>query len=59
MDGTFDITELRHTGTVWDYVKELTSLMLDVPDIFEKEKLFNFQTGLQQWAQIEVRRQGG
>lgn len=32
--------------------------MLDIPDMSEEDKLFNFQIGLRQWAQIEIRRQG-
>lgn len=32
--------------------------MLDIPEMAEEDKLFYFQTGLQQWAQLEVRRQG-
>ncbi|KAL0386157.1 UNVERIFIED_CONTAM: hypothetical protein Sradi_3010000 [Sesamum radiatum] len=32
--------------------------MLDVRDMFEEDKLFNFLSGLQTWAQTELRRQG-
>ncbi|KAK4403121.1 hypothetical protein Sango_1052800 [Sesamum angolense] len=32
--------------------------MLDVRDMFEENKLFNFLSGLQTWAQTELRRQG-
>ena len=42
------LKKLKHTGTVRDYVKEFTSLMLDICDMFEEDKLFNFLTGLQQ-----------
>ena len=38
--------KLKHTGTVCDYVEEFTSLMLDIRDISEEDKLFNFVTGL-------------
>ncbi|KAL0336608.1 UNVERIFIED_CONTAM: hypothetical protein Sradi_4872700 [Sesamum radiatum] len=50
--------KLRHVGTVRDYVKEFSSLMLDVRDMPEEDKLFNFLLGLQTWAQTELRRQG-
>ncbi|KAK4397821.1 hypothetical protein Sango_1257600 [Sesamum angolense] len=45
-------------STVRDYVKEFSSLMLDVRDMSEEDKLFNFLSGLQTWAHTELRRQG-
>ena len=45
-------------GTVWDYVKEFSSLMLDIKNMSQEDKLFNFVSGLQAWAQTELRRQG-
>ena len=45
-------------GTVRDYVKEFSSLILDIKNMFEEDKLFNFVSGLQAWAQTELRRQG-
>ncbi|KAK4382005.1 hypothetical protein Sango_2915600 [Sesamum angolense] len=52
------LRKLKHAGTVRDYVKEFSSLMLDVRDMPEEDKLFNFLSGLQTWAQTELRRQG-
>ena len=49
---------LRHTGLVRDYVKEFSSLMLDMKNMLEKDKLFNFMFELQWWAEMELRRQG-
>ena len=49
---------LRHTGSVRDYVKEFSSLLLDIKDMSEEDKLFNFMAGLQNWAQSELRRLG-
>lgn len=49
--------KLKHIGTVLDYIKEFTSLMLDIPDMFEEDKFFNFQTTLWKWAQIEIQPQ--
>lgn len=51
------LKKLKHTGTVREYVKELSSLMLDIKNMSEENKLFNFMSGLR-WAQIELRRQG-
>ncbi|KAL6312213.1 hypothetical protein AAG906_025555 [Vitis piasezkii] len=52
------LKKLRHTGSVRDYVKEFSSLMLDIKNMLDKDKLFNFMFGLQWWAQMELRRQG-
>ncbi|KAL0433410.1 UNVERIFIED_CONTAM: hypothetical protein Slati_2675300 [Sesamum latifolium] len=51
------LRNLRCTGTVRGFVKELSSLMLDVRDMSEEDKLFNFMAGLQPWAQTKLRRQ--
>ena len=52
------LKRLRHTRSVRDYVKEFSSLMLDIKNMSEEDKLFNFMSGLQGWAQTEFRRQG-
>ncbi|XP_059668777.1 uncharacterized protein LOC132313854 [Cornus florida] len=52
------LKKLKHTGTVRDYVKDFSSLMLDFRNMSEEDKLFNFMSGLQPWAQAELRRQG-
>ncbi|PIN25087.1 hypothetical protein CDL12_02170 [Handroanthus impetiginosus] len=52
------LRKLKHTGSVRDYVKEFSSLMLDIREMSEEDKLFNFMSGLQNWAQAELRRQG-
>lgn len=49
---------LRQTGTVREYVKEFTSLMLDITDMSKEDQLFNFLSGLEPWAQTELQRQG-
>ena len=41
------IKHLKHTGSIRDYVKEFSSLMLEAPDMNEKELLFNFMDNLQ------------
>ena len=52
------LKKLKQTGSVRDYVKEFRSLILDIKDMSEVNKLFNFMSGLQGWAQTELRRQG-
>ena len=52
------IKHLKNTGSICDYVKELSSLMLEAPDMNEKELLLNFMENLQSWAEQELRRRG-
>ena len=49
---------LKHTGSIRDYVKEFSSLMLESHNMIEKELLFNFMDNLQGWAEQELRRRG-
>ena len=44
------IKHLKHTGSIRDYVKEFSSLILEAPDMSEKDLLFNFMEKLQGWA---------
>lgn len=48
---------LKQTGSVKDYVKEFCALLLNVRNMSEDDKLFNFESGLKSWAQQELRRQ--
>ena len=49
---------LKHTDSVRDYVKEFSSLMLKIRNMSDEDKLFNFVSRLQGWAQKELQRQG-
>ncbi|RVW34490.1 hypothetical protein CK203_110300 [Vitis vinifera] len=49
---------LKHIGSIRDYVKEFSSLMLEIPNMTEEELLFNFMDNLQGWAEQELRRRG-
>ena len=51
------LKKLKQTGTVREYVKTFNSLMLDIKNMSEEDKLFNFMSGLQPWAQLELKRQ--
>ncbi|KAJ4723357.1 hypothetical protein OWV82_006740 [Melia azedarach] len=51
------LKDLKQTGLVRDYVKQFSSLMLDIKNMSDEDKLFNFVSGLQPWAQTELRRQ--
>ena len=40
------LKKLKQTATVKEYVKTFSSLMLDIRNMFEDDKLFNFMFGL-------------
>lgn len=52
-----NLRNLKQTGNVRDYVKEFSSLLLDIKNMSDDDKLFNFLAGLKPWAQAELRRQ--
>ncbi|RVW58435.1 hypothetical protein CK203_114986 [Vitis vinifera] len=58
MGGQGGTKKTQAHGSVREYVKEFSSLMLDIKNMSEEDKLFNFMSGLQGWAQTELRRQG-
>ncbi|KAL0458923.1 UNVERIFIED_CONTAM: hypothetical protein Slati_0519500 [Sesamum latifolium] len=51
------LRKLEHSGSVRDYVKSFSALMLDIRDMSEKDKLFTFMEGLKPWARLELQRQ--
>lgn len=44
------LRELRHTGTIQDYMKQFSPVMLDICDMSDKYKVFIFVEGLKQSA---------
>lgn len=52
------LKRLKHTGSIRDYVKEFSTLMLEITDMPEKDLFFNFMDGLQNWAELELQRRG-
>ena len=50
------IKHLRHMGSICDYVKEFSSLILEALGMDEKDLLFKFKDNLQSWADQELRR---
>ena len=44
------LRSLKQMRTMQDYVKEFSSIMLDIKNMSEEDKLFNFVYGLQAWA---------
>ncbi|XP_039017075.1 uncharacterized protein LOC120147894 [Hibiscus syriacus] len=51
------LRELSHTGTIREYVREFSTLMLDIKDMSKRDKLFHFLEELKPWARLELQRQ--
>uniref|UniRef100_A0A803N8T0 Retrotransposon gag domain-containing protein n=1 Tax=Chenopodium quinoa TaxID=63459 RepID=A0A803N8T0_CHEQI len=51
------LKNLHQSGSVRDYVKEFSSVILDNKDMSKEDKLFNFVSSLKTWAQTKLRRQ--
>lgn len=49
------LNKFRQTGIVREYVKHFTSYLLDITDMSEYDKHYNSVTGLQPWAQMELK----
>ena len=49
------LKRLRQTGLIREYVKEFNSLMLDIGNMSNDDKLFNFISGLQGWAWTKLK----
>ncbi|XP_020082254.1 uncharacterized protein LOC109705882 [Ananas comosus] len=48
------LRRLKHTGTLKEYVKEYSKLMLSITNMAEEDCLFFFLDGLQPWANKEL-----
>ena len=46
--------ELKQTGSIRVYVKEFTTLMLEIPNLTDDDILFNVINGLQNWVRTEL-----
>ena len=42
---------LKHTGSIQEYVKEFSALVLEISNMNEEDLLFNFMDNLQGWAE--------
>ena len=50
MEARGKLRRLRQTRSILEYVKEFTTLMLEIDDMFDKDALFHFWDGLKDWA---------
>ncbi|KAE8649329.1 hypothetical protein Csa_015359 [Cucumis sativus] len=55
MESRAKLRRLHHTGNILDYVKEFTTLMLEISDLPVKEALFQFRDGLKDWAKAATK----
>ena len=46
--------ELKQKGSIRAYVREFTSLTLQIPNLMDEDMLFHFMDGLQSWARMEL-----
>jgi hypothetical protein len=50
------LRELKHKGSISEYVKEFTNLVLQIPTLSDDDQRCYFIHGLQEWARVEVNR---
>ncbi|XP_070002194.1 uncharacterized protein [Nicotiana sylvestris] len=50
------LRELKQTWSIRNYVKEFTTLMLQIPNLTNDDLLFHFMDELQNWAKQELQR---
>lgn len=49
------IKHIKETGSLQTYQREFASVVLELPDMVERDKVFNFIIGLRPWAHNEVK----
>ena len=49
-------SELKQTGRILAYVKEFTTLTLQIPKLIDEDMMFYFMDRLQNWAKTELER---
>ena len=52
------LRHLKQSGTIREYVKDFTELLLEIPDMSDSDVLFAFIDGLQGWVKLELKRRG-
>nr|GEW39640.1 hypothetical protein [Tanacetum cinerariifolium] len=50
--------KLKQSGKIREYVKEFTTLVLEILELSDQDSLFYFLDGLQGWAKTELERHG-
>ncbi|GJR59546.1 putative nucleotidyltransferase, ribonuclease H [Tanacetum coccineum] len=52
------LRKLKKSKTIREYVKEFTTLVLEIPELSDQDSHFYFLDGVQGWAKMELERQG-
>ncbi|KAK9699469.1 hypothetical protein RND81_08G175700 [Saponaria officinalis] len=50
------LKSLKHTTSIREYVKVFSACMLEIKDMSEDDRVFQFIDGLKDWAQVEIMR---
>ncbi|KAG9459162.1 hypothetical protein H6P81_003670 [Aristolochia fimbriata] len=51
-----ELRALKQIGMIQEYVSKFNSLMLQIPDMSDQDKLFSFLAGVRPWVENELRR---
>ena len=52
------LRRLTQKGSICDYEEEFLELLLEIPNMGEKDSLFSFMDGLAGWVKMELQRRG-
>ncbi|GKB66436.1 putative retrotransposon gag domain, aspartic peptidase domain protein [Tanacetum coccineum] len=52
------LRKLKQSRAIREYVKEFTTLVLEIPELSDQDSLFYFLDGLQGWAKTELEQRG-
>ena len=50
------LRRLRQSGSILEYIKEFTTIMLKIEDLSNSHALFQFKDDLKDWAKVELDR---
>lgn len=48
------LRRLSQSGTISEYIKEFTTIMLEIEDLSDRDALFYFKDGLKEWARAKL-----
>ncbi|KAG9458690.1 hypothetical protein H6P81_003198 [Aristolochia fimbriata] len=51
-----ELRALKQTGMIKEYVSKFNSFMLQIPDMYDQDKLFSFLVGVHPWVENELQR---
>ncbi|KAL4312479.1 hypothetical protein GQ457_01G019580 [Hibiscus cannabinus] len=57
-DAQIRMRHIKQEGSIKEYVREFSELMLEIPNLTQEDALINFMDGLQRWVRTELERRG-